>query len=136
MGPDQDTGSFDAFRVALRDAVAHLYDPTYEPSGLLWTWLGCVPSQGVEAIQSILIDAIRDLAPGGDVPSGARIRRIYELLFYRYVECLTQEETADRLDITARHLRREQQEAIDVLARRLRQQARLAPVPGQTSVGA
>ncbi len=52
-------------------------------------------------------------------PPAARIRRIYALLNYRYVENLSQEGAAERLGITARHLRREQLDALHVLALRL-----------------
>ncbi len=103
----------------LRDALAHLYDPAYHPPEGLWTLTGCEPLAGVESLQKRLISAIEGLRPAPSVPQAARVRRIYDLLNDRHVRQLTQEETAARLGITPRHLRREQQEAIEVLAQRL-----------------
>ena len=85
------------------------------------------PEQGVGWMQRQLIEAIQDLKPSSDVPQTARIWRIYGLLHDRYVNKLTQEETAARLGITPRHLRRQQKEAIEALAQRLCCQADKAP---------
>lgn len=115
---------FDRFEQHLRDALAHLYDPAYLPPDGLWAVTGCDPQQGVEAVQAALIRAIEDLKPAPNVPPTARSKRIYELLSYRYVHDLTQEQAAERLGITPRHLRREQREAVHVLARRLWEQSR------------
>ena len=113
---------FEAFVQGVHDTLAHLYDPAYRPAEILWTVMGCDPQQGSEAIRATLIRAIEDLKPASDVPPTARVRRIYGLLHYRYVQDLTQEETAERLGITPRHLRREQREAAYVLAQRLWEQ--------------
>ncbi len=45
----------------------------------------------------------------------ARSWRVYGMLRYRYVEGLSQEATAEKLAITARHLRRSYAEAIHAL---------------------
>lgn len=115
--------SLEEFEQYLRDALTHLYDPTYRPPAVMWAVTGCDPQQGVEPVQTALIRAIEDLQPAFDVPPTARIRRIHEMLSYRYVQDLTQEEAAERLGITPRHLRREQREAVHVLARRLWEQS-------------
>ena len=41
---------------------------------------------------------------------------MYLLLYDRYIQRLTQKETAERLSVTIRHLRREQNIAIHILA--------------------
>jgi CheY-like chemotaxis protein len=110
---------FEEFELCLSEGLTHLYDPTYEPPPLIWQVTGCQPQQGVEAVQAVLIQAIEALKPTSEIPKTARIRRFYQLLFCRYIQELTQVETALHLDITPRHVRREQQEAIHVLARYL-----------------
>jgi len=109
----------DLFEKHLRTALAHLYDPSYQPPQSLWTALDCDPRQEVGTLQTVLIEAIESLHPPPDTPPTARIKRIYDLLSYRYVQDLTQEEAAERLGITPRHLRREQREAVHVLAQHL-----------------
>ncbi len=116
--------SFEEFERCLQDALAHLYDPAYRPPELLWAVMGCDPRQGAEAIQTALVREIEALKPASNVPPTARIRRIYGLLSCRYVQGFTQETTAKRLGITARHLRREQPEAAHVLALRLWERSR------------
>lgn len=108
--------SFDEFEKRLQESLKHLYDPIHRPSKIVWDVLDCAPQQGVEAIQNALIQAIEEMKPSPEVPSTARSRRIYNLLSYRFVHDLTQEETAERLGISARHLRREQPEAVYALA--------------------
>jgi CheY-like chemotaxis protein len=107
------------FEHCLAEALTHLYDPTYQPPESIWQATGCKPQQGVKEVQAALIRAIEELRPAPDVPRTARSRRLYELLSCRYVQELTQAETAFQLGITDRHVRREQQEAIGVLARHM-----------------
>jgi CheY-like chemotaxis protein len=116
--------SFEDFEFEVRDALVHLYDPIYQPPLLLMRVLG-VAEDG-EHVQSTLRKAILRLAPAPDAPPTSRSRRRYELLHCRYVQELTQEETAQRLGITARHLRREQQQAVNALAQRLWNEGRVA----------
>jgi CheY-like chemotaxis protein len=110
---------FEDFAEHLRDALSHLYDPTYHPDDLIWTVLGIEPRQGNRVLQARLIQAIQDLEPRSEVPETARIRRLHSLLSLRYLQEFTQERAAEYIGITPRHLRREQKEAIELLARRL-----------------
>jgi CheY-like chemotaxis protein len=119
IGPQQDIGSFEFFKQQLQDVLGHLYDPAFSPGETIWVVTGVTPSQGVEAVQSALIRAIEALRPAPDVPATARARRIYGLLSCRYIRQLTQSEVAEHLGFTPRHVRREQREAVDVLAHRL-----------------
>lgn len=112
-------GTFEEFEQDLQDALIHLYDPAYEPSPLLSAVLGCSREQGYESVQAALAQSVRTLRPAPEVPSGARVRRVYEVLAYRYLEKLTQEETAERLAMSSRHLRREQKTAVRLLGERL-----------------
>lgn len=110
------------FEQNLREALTHLYDPTYRPPKQLWAVMGGGPQQEVEAIQTVLVQAIKHFEPTPEIPSSARIRRFYEVLSYRFIQGLTQEETAEVLNLSLRHIRREQQRAIGILARRLWEQ--------------
>lgn len=108
--------TFDEFAQELHEALTHLYDPAYQPPQSLADLL--VSSQPLPpgSVQQMVINAIRSLEPEASVPPTARSRRLYELLVCRYVQELTQEETAERLGITPRHLRREQHQAVHMLA--------------------
>ena len=108
-----------AFEHDLQDLLGHLYDPMFEPSELLYDVMGCDPEDELETLQEAIRWAINELAPAYDTPATARIRRLYGVLFYRYVQSLTQEEAAERLGITPRYLRYEQREAVKLLASRL-----------------
>jgi CheY-like chemotaxis protein/predicted DNA-binding protein (UPF0251 family) len=112
-------GAFEEFEQHLQDTLAHLYDPAYHPPELLWRTMGYRQPQSTETIRRVILEAIESLKPAPDVPPAARVRRLYELLSYRYIQELTQKETAQRLGITPRHLRREQQQAVHLLAQRL-----------------
>ncbi len=106
------------FEQALRDALSSLYDPSYQPDTVLYEALGLQESSSRE-ILAALRQAVIDMEPGPAVPANARVWRFYHLLDYRYLQGLTQEEAAQRLGITPRHLRREQQEAIKSLAQQI-----------------
>ena len=128
--------AYEQFEQDLREGLAHLYDPAYRPSALLLSVLGHDTEQSTESAQAVLIQAIEGLAPGPQVPATARIRRIHQLLSVRYLQNLCQDEAAERLAITPRHLRREQQQAISVLARRLWEESRPGTAGRATAGGA
>lgn len=116
---------FEDFEQALREALTHLYDPIYRPPALLRLVIGRALPGADASMQSLIVAAIASLKPAANVPPGARLYRLYELLSSRYVHELTQEETAERLGITARHLRREQQRAVHLLAQHLWERSRI-----------
>jgi CheY-like chemotaxis protein len=109
-------GGLAQLREALRDALLHLYTPHLHPPSLLYQVLGCDPRAGPGPLQARLLASIGDLEPDAGTPPGCRARRAYEALHLRFVQGLTQEETAERLCISVRHLQRVQQEATDTLA--------------------
>jgi CheY-like chemotaxis protein len=120
-------GTFEKFEQYLTDGLNHLYDPTYQPPELLWAVIGSQTGQqqGGRTVQEAVFRAIEQLKPATDVPENARSRRFYDLLVYRYLQGLTQEKTAALLHLTTRHLRREQQQAIHVLAQHLWAQSQI-----------
>jgi len=111
--------TWDQFLQELADALPHLHDPDYRPPELLYTVTGCDPRDGPAPVLSTIIGVIESLAPAADVPPRDRARRIYACLHARFVQHLTQDETAELLDMSPRHLRRAQREATYVLARQL-----------------
>jgi CheY-like chemotaxis protein len=110
--------TFEEFEQSLRHVLVHFRDPAYHPPEFLWSILGYKPKQGLEAIQQTITQTIASFKPATThTSSSLRSQRFYELLTCRYIQELTQEETAERLGITPRHVRREQQQAIHALAR-------------------
>jgi len=73
----------------------------------------------MEEVRALLIDVIDSLQPSGDTPMAARANRLYDLLRFRFIDELPQHECARRLGLSLRHLRREQQSAIHLIAERL-----------------
>jgi CheY-like chemotaxis protein len=111
------------FLYYLRYALNHLYDPHYLHDSPLADLLGVADRANAPAgLRRILTEAIESLKPMDSLPSQSRTWRIYELLFYRYVQQFNQQEVADQLGLSVRHLRREQQIALEELACRLREQ--------------
>ncbi len=103
----------------LRSFLFHLYDPAYPPGDPVRTLTGC-PAEGDAACsRAAVLDAIESLRPPPDVPVSSRLSRLYQLLLHRFVQSRTQEETSGLLGLTPRHLRREEREAIVLLAHRL-----------------
>lgn len=119
---------FAEFEAQLHETLNHLYDPTHQPGALLSTLLG----RRLETARAIINQGIEALQPAPDAPAAARSWRLYKVLRYRYGQMLTQEQTAESLGITPRHLRREQQDAIHALAQQLWTQSQLAsPRPAE-----
>ncbi len=127
--------TYEQFVQNLRDALNHLYDPhrlRRNPLAILFHVED--RPDAPTALRKVLTEAIASLKPTPDVPPQARARRIYELLLYRYVQQFSQQEVADQLGLSVRHLRREQAAALDILAARLWEQ--ISPdsgLPGEAS---
>jgi len=101
----------------LRDALNHLYDPDRLRRNPLGKVFGVADRFNTpSSLQRILTGAIESLKPEVDEPLQSPARRIHELLFYRYVQQFSQQEVADQLGISTRHLRREQSAALEALA--------------------
>ncbi len=116
---DASTHCFDTFRDELREALTHLHDPDYRPPAALCRALGFPADAGAGPVQQEIIRAIRELQPPDEVPTGTADRRDFEILHHRFVCRLTQEEVADRLHMSPRHVRRAQRIATHRLARLL-----------------
>ncbi len=104
----------------LREALNHLRDPNYLRQSPLVILFGVADeSDTPAALRRILIEAVKSLKPEADEPAQSPAWRLYESLFYRYVQYFSQLEVADQLGISTRQLRREQSIALEELASRL-----------------
>ncbi len=105
----------------LRRALNHLYEPDVLRASPLAPLL-LPPQQARQpmALSRALTEAIESLKPALGTPPEAPAWRIYELLLYRYVHCATQADLAQQLAISVRQLRREQAQALAVLAEHLK----------------
>ena len=102
----------------LRDALNHLYDLDYMSKSPLASQLA-VRGEGVArggALLRLLQEGIQAMQPDEGVAGDAHQARMYQVLQNRYIERLTQAQTAKRLGLTDRHIRREQKAAILALA--------------------
>jgi CheY-like chemotaxis protein len=71
--------------------------------------------QGVRKLRAEILDAIERLNPPGNMPSRAKERRPYALLYGHYVQGMTTAELAEELAISIRQLRREHARAVDAV---------------------
>jgi CheY-like chemotaxis protein len=116
--------AFERLEEQLQNTLTHLHDRDLQPSELLCAVMGCDPQNGPVPVQSAIIQEIEDLHPDSDVPRGAHGRRVYDVMYHRYVLKLTLEETAELLGLSVRHLNRLQRDAVHSLARILWERSR------------
>jgi len=110
---------FEQFEHQLRKALGHLRDHDLQPTDLLYEGMGCDKSEGSGALQARLLKALDDLGAVAEASEKSRSRLIHDSLYLRFVEGLTQEDTAERLHMSPRNLQRIQMEGIHILAMRL-----------------
>jgi CheY-like chemotaxis protein len=101
----------------IRKALNHLYNPEYLRRSPLVSILGIAGRfDTAKSLQRILNQAIESVKykPGGSRDE----RRVYyhDLLYYRYVQKISQEEVASKFGISLRQFTREQDHSIDILA--------------------
>ncbi|MBI1298688.1 response regulator [bacterium] len=115
-GHEQDMTTFDAFMEELQTALVRLYDPAFRPAPTLLEKLSGSPHADAMQWSQALIDAVTQLQPPPTAPAETRGHRLFQVLNLRYVQRRTQDETAQLLHITPRHVRREQNDAVAALA--------------------
>jgi CheY-like chemotaxis protein len=111
--------TFAEFESQLNQVLHRLYDPSLRPSAAFRLVLGHSPADSLNTLQTAIIQAVEDLRPADHVPKSARSWRLYAALYYRFVSNLSQDEVAEIVSITPRHLRREQVSAINLMAKKL-----------------
>lgn len=120
MGQIQDLQLNKQFLKHLRIALNHLYDPDQLRQSPLATFFHVeghfdTPS----AMQRILTYAIESFKSLSHLPAHVHDQQVYELLLYRYVQHISQDELAHQLGMSVRQFRREQNQAIYELGDRL-----------------
>jgi hypothetical protein len=105
------------FFQSVRGALNHLYDPEYLAKSPLVKLFGLAGKYDpAAALQQCLIQAITALRPQGDSLLAARDQQAHDLLLYRYVQRLTQDDIAHQFGISERQLRRDHTRAGMVVA--------------------
>ena len=123
MGQIQDSQLNKQFLKHLRNALNHLYDPDQlrqSPLAAFFHVEGHFDTPS--AIQRILTHGIESFKPSSHTLAHAHEQQAYELLLYRYVQHISQDELAHQLGMSVRQFRREQNQAIYELGCRLWQE--------------
>ena len=91
--------AFQVFRKALQKALTHLFDPDYAiPQSLMFL---VQDSSGLQGnLRSILVRAIQALETDSDALTMSRTQRSYSILKLRYLDGLSQETTAEQLQMS------------------------------------
>src|SRR5262245_49390023 len=119
MGQKPDNSPSERFVQDLREALNHLYDPDLLRQSKLAALFGVGGRfDTASALQNILIKSVESLRPTSNTPNRPRALAIYNVLLYRYVQQVNQEELASQLGISVRQLRRVQRTSILELAYR------------------
>ena len=120
MGQKEAMITREQFLNLLRSALKHFYDPYYlSQSPLIHLFDLQDQPDAIPALQRILQNAIDHFEPKAGVTSAHQNQLVYDLLTYRYIQQFSQKEVADQLGMSVRHLRREQNNAIYLLAAEL-----------------
>lgn len=111
----------ESFLNLLRSALNHLYDPEVLRRNPLVQLLNCDRHfDPALALQQVLINEIHcmktDLV-NNNHPSHSL--KLYLILLYRYIQKLSQDEVANQFAVSERQLRREQHQALELLAARI-----------------
>ena len=125
----------DTLTQALQHALQYLYDPTELRKNQLLTLLRIdVGTSPLSQLRRVLATSIESLKPGSHVPPESHAWRVYNILTYRYVERMSQKETAADVALSVRQLRRSEHAAIEVLAHALKHRYKVTdeakPEPG------
>ncbi len=111
------------FHKHLRSTLNHLYNPDYLRSSLLASLLGLGGRFTTPiTLQEIITNAIDSLKSASFGPADSQPLFYYDLLYYRYIQKLSQKEVANQLGVSVRQFAREQERAIDLLARQIIEQ--------------
>ena len=104
------------FVADLRRVLNHLYDPDELRRNPLFTALGLLARGSPSLLREALIGIIAELKPRAGLSPDADAWRIYRTLHHRFVEQFTQAETATTLGVSVRQVRRQENQALGVLA--------------------
>lgn len=124
-----------ALQEALHRALYHLYEPDRLRQTGIASLLGVANRvDSYSKLQGILIDAIGSLElPATDLVN-TRQNELYELLYFRFVQQMPQQQVARQLGMSTRHLRRREHAAIELLAEQLWQHHNVSRTPAAMTV--
>lgn len=115
------------FVADLRRVLNHLYDPDELRRNPLFAALTPQVRGSPSLLREALIRIIGELRPRPGLSPAADAWRIYRTLYHRFVEQFTQAEAAATLGVSIRQLRRQESQALRVLADLLWTRYDLAP---------
>ncbi len=104
------------FVADLRRMLNHLYDPDELRRNPLFAALGMLARGSPSLLREALIGIIAELKPRPGFSPDADAWRIYRTLHHRFVEQFTQAEAAATLGVSIRQVRRQESQALRVLA--------------------
>jgi twitching motility two-component system response regulator PilH len=104
------------FVADLRRALNHLYDPDELRRNPLFAVLGTLGRGSPLRLREALIGVIAELKPRPGLSPDADAWRVYRTLHHRFVEQFTQAEAAATLGVSIRQIRRQEGQALRVLA--------------------
>jgi CheY-like chemotaxis protein len=122
----------------VRRALGHLYDTVYLQRSPLARMLRArgeedsLAGREAQALRRMLIQAIDQLSPGGNVPLRSEERRGYVVLRGRFVDQKSMETLAQSLSLSERQLRRELRAAVEAVTAIVSPQ--LEPLPDHDSL--
>jgi CheY-like chemotaxis protein len=104
------------FVADLRRALNHLYDPDELRRNPLFTALGMLARGSPSLLREAFIQSIAELKPRSGLSPDSDAWRVYRTLHHRFVEQFTQAEVATTLGVSIRQVRRQESQALRVLA--------------------
>ena len=104
------------FVADLRRALNHLYDPDELRRNPLSAALGTLARGSPSLLREGFIQLIAELKPRGGISPDSDAWRVYRTLHHRFVEQFTQAEAATTLGVSIRQVRRQESQALRVLA--------------------
>jgi CheY-like chemotaxis protein len=117
MTHSADLPARDAFAHQVRDALAHLYDPTHLHNHPLGDWLVGAGSglQRSARLRATLLDAIAALQPQPGAAAKAASRRSHRILELRYVEGMSPNDAMAELGLAKSQFFQEQAQALQLV---------------------
>jgi CheY-like chemotaxis protein len=110
------TRGFETFEIELQNTLNNLYNPAYKPADILFEVVHLDPIAGLETVRAQIIEAIQEMNAPETAPRGSKGSFYCQLMDCRFIQGMSQEKASELLDISTRHFRRKQQEAIHALA--------------------
>jgi CheY-like chemotaxis protein len=110
------TRGFETFEIELQNTLNNLYNPAYKPADILFEVIHLDSIEGLEAVRAQIIQAIHEMNSPEIAPRGSKGSFYCQLMESRFIQGMSQEKASELLDISTRHFRRKQQEAIHALA--------------------